>query len=95
LKRSREMSKLIDFYKKAETDSALAADIEAAKKAYEGKNPDAATIKAESIRIAAKHGVELTDADFAEAELDDKQLEAVAGGSVARLGPESRGVCGS
>jgi hypothetical protein len=94
------MSKLNDFYKKAETDSALAADIEAAKKAYAeknpGKQPDAATIKAESIRIAAKHGVELTDADFANAELDDKQLAAVAGGfSAARLGPESRGICDS
>jgi hypothetical protein len=79
----RKMRKLNDFYKRAETDTALAADIEAAKKAYAGKKPDAAVIKAETIKIAAKHGVDLTDADFATAELDDKQLEAVAGGSGA------------
>ncbi|GHU08655.1 hypothetical protein FACS1894151_04950 [Spirochaetia bacterium] len=71
------MSKLIDFYKKAASDPALKADLEAAKKRYEGQSPDQATIVAEGIAIAAKHGVTLEAADF---ELAEEELSAVAGG---------------
>ncbi|GHV91012.1 hypothetical protein AGMMS50268_15150 [Spirochaetia bacterium] len=76
------MSKLIDFYKKAVADPALKADLEAAKKRYEGQNPDQATIVAEGIALAAKHGVTLEAADFeiAEGELDEDELGAVTGG---------------
>ena len=77
------MSKLTDFYKKAETDPALKADLEAAQKRYEGQNPDKATFVAEGIAIAAKHGVTLEPADFElkEGELDEEELSAVAGGA--------------
>ncbi|GHV71481.1 hypothetical protein AGMMS49928_23440 [Spirochaetia bacterium] len=71
------MSKLTDFYKKAATDPALKADLEAAKKRFAGQNPDKAAIVAEGIAIAAKHGVTLEAADF---ELDAEELSAVAGG---------------
>ncbi|GHV71480.1 hypothetical protein AGMMS49928_23430 [Spirochaetia bacterium] len=76
------MSKLTDFYKKAATDPALKADLEAAQKRYEGQNPDKATFVAEGIAIAAKHGVtlEATDFELAEGELDEEELSAVAGG---------------
>ncbi|GHV69503.1 hypothetical protein AGMMS49928_12040 [Spirochaetia bacterium] len=76
------MSKLTDFYKKAATDPALKADLEAAKKRYEGQNPDHATIVAEGIALAAKHGVTLEAADFEvkKGELDEEELSAVAGG---------------
>ncbi|GHV71483.1 hypothetical protein AGMMS49928_23450 [Spirochaetia bacterium] len=76
------MSKLTDFYKKAESDPALKADLEAAKKRYEGQDPDKATVVAEGIAIAAKHGVTLEPADFelAKGELNEEELSTVAGG---------------
>ena len=82
------MSKLIDFYKKAETDPALRADLEAAKKRYEGQSPDKETIVTESIAIAAKHGITLAASDFElkEGDLDEAELKAVAGGMYASWG---------
>ncbi|GHV69508.1 hypothetical protein AGMMS49928_12060 [Spirochaetia bacterium] len=76
------MSKLTDFYKKAESDPALRADLEAAQKRYEGQNPGQAAIVAEYITIAAKHGVTLEAADFEvkKGELDEEELSVVAGG---------------
>ncbi|GHU08659.1 hypothetical protein FACS1894151_04960 [Spirochaetia bacterium] len=77
------MSKLHDFYRKAGSDSALKADLEAVKKRYEGQSPDKATVVAEYTAIAAKHGVTLEADDFelAEGELDEEELSAVAGGA--------------
>ncbi|GHV69506.1 hypothetical protein AGMMS49928_12050 [Spirochaetia bacterium] len=82
------MSKLTDFYKKAATDPALKADLEAAKKRYEGQSPDKATIVAEGIAIAAKHGVSLEAADFeiTRGELNEEELGVVAGGTMSLIG---------
>jgi hypothetical protein len=78
------MSKLADFYKKAESDSALKAELEAANKQWEGKGtPDKEAVFAEVIKIAAKHGATLVRADFdpQKGELDESDLSAVAGGA--------------
>ncbi|GHV72318.1 hypothetical protein AGMMS49928_28930 [Spirochaetia bacterium] len=81
------MSKLIDFYKKAESDPALRADLEAAKKRYEGQIPGRETIVAEGIALAAKHGVTLEPADFEfkKGELDEEDLSDVSGGFLPLL----------
>ncbi|GHV69385.1 hypothetical protein AGMMS49928_11500 [Spirochaetia bacterium] len=83
------MNKVIDFYKNAESNPALRADLEAAKKRYEGQIPGKETIVSEGIAIAAKYGVILEPADFesafAKGELTEEELEAVAGGFVAPL----------
>jgi hypothetical protein len=76
------MSKIIDFYKKAEADPALKAELEAANKQFAGQKPEKAAVIAEAIRIAGKHGVRLEHADFEveKGELDEAELDAVAGG---------------
>ncbi|GHV72316.1 hypothetical protein AGMMS49928_28920 [Spirochaetia bacterium] len=76
------MSKLAEFYRKAESDPALKADLKAAKKRYEGQSPDQATIVAGGIAIAAKHGVTLEAADFEvkRSKLDEEELRALVGG---------------
>jgi predicted ribosomally synthesized peptide with nif11-like leader len=60
------MSKIKDFYKQAEANPALQADLRSA-------------VIAETVKVAGKHGVTLTAADFDE--LDEGELDAVAGGN--------------
>jgi hypothetical protein len=76
------MPKLEDFYKKAEHDGKIQADLDAARKQFEGKNPDRETIIVELIKIAGKHGTVLVRSDFdmKPGELDDSNLASVAGG---------------
>jgi hypothetical protein len=62
----KNMSKVADFYKQAEGDAALGAELTAA-------------VIAETVKVAAKHGVTLSAADFSE--LDGAELGAVAGGA--------------
>jgi hypothetical protein len=80
------MNKVIDFYQKADNDEKLKADLEAANKRFEGrKNAGQETLIAEVIRIAGDHGYSLEAADFAvRKEVDEKELEAVAGGGMMR-----------
>jgi hypothetical protein len=78
------MNKVSDFYKKAESDEKIRADLEAANKRFEGQqkiNWD--SVVAEVIKIAARHGTRLEPADFeAEpGELDKAELETVVGGT--------------
>jgi hypothetical protein len=80
------LSKITDFYKKAEADEALRSELEAANKRFEGRETitrDA--VVAEVIKIAAQHGTSLEAVDFASeaGELDEVELEAVAGGNVS------------
>ncbi|MDR3335979.1 MAG: hypothetical protein LBT16_02135 [Treponema sp.] len=79
------MGKLVDFYKKAESDEKLKADLKAANKRFEGRGDiDRETVIAEVIRIAKDHGYTLAPADFGIGEkLDEKELEAVAGGRIS------------
>jgi hypothetical protein len=81
------MSKITDFYKKAEADEALCSELEAANKRFDERETitrDA--VVAEVIKIAAQHGTSLEAADFAAeaGELDEAELESVAGGLPAR-----------
>jgi hypothetical protein len=71
--RSHIMSKLNDFYRRADTDSVLKAELVAVTTAY----------VAGVIGVAGKHGVSLAAADFAPAsgELDDDALAEAAGGA--------------
>jgi hypothetical protein len=80
------MGKLIDFYKKAESDGKLRADLEAANGRLEKqKNISRETVVAEVIKIAAEYGTSLEPADFEaeQCELDELELEAAAGGKVS------------
>jgi hypothetical protein len=77
------MSKIIDFYKKAQENEALKADLEAAGKTLaEKKETNEEVIIAEVIKIAAKHEISLEPADLKvkQGEVDEAELEAVAGG---------------
>jgi hypothetical protein len=82
------MGKLIDFYKKAEADDKLRADLEAANKRFQGQeNITRDAVVAELIKLAAQHGTSLESADFAAepGELDEAELEAVTGASLCLL----------
>jgi hypothetical protein len=84
--RSFIMGKVIDFYRKAEADEKLRADLEAANRRFDGqKNINRDTVVAEVIKIATRHGTSLEAADFAAepGELDEAELEAAAGGTVS------------
>jgi hypothetical protein len=77
------MRKVIDFYKKAQENGALKADLEAASKTFaEKKESNKDVIIAEVVKIAAKHGISLKPADLElkQGELDENELAAVAGG---------------
>jgi hypothetical protein len=76
------MSKLADFYQKADTDSVLKAELAGLTQG------DVAGV----IGIAGKHGVSLEAADFAPTSgaLDDDAIADVAGGYVTVFG-EHRG----
>ena len=64
--------------------------MEAAKKRFEGQSPDHATIVAEGIALAAKHGITLEASDFElkKGDLDEEELEAVAGGCAGESCPD-------
>jgi hypothetical protein len=69
------MSKLADFYQKADTDSVLKAELAGLTQGY----------IAGVIGVAGKHGVSLEAADFAPTSgaLDDDALAGMAGGGVS------------
>jgi hypothetical protein len=81
------MSKITNFYKKAEADEKLRSELEAANKRFEEREHSNRQASVEElIGIAKAHGYALEAADFASeaGELDEKELEAVAGGLPAR-----------
>jgi hypothetical protein len=92
------MNTIVDFYKKAESNPALKAELAAANKTLAGQNPDRATVMSETIRIAGNHGIHLEAADFDSTEeaLDESELAAVAGGAGGKcwlMGRVSDGLC--
>jgi hypothetical protein len=76
------MSKLEDFYKKAEQDGKIRSDLDAAQKQFEGTDPDQEAVIAALIKVAGKHGTVLERGDFdtKAGELDESSLASVAGG---------------
>jgi len=75
------VSALLDFYGKVKRNSALKADIDAARKGL-GPHPSREAAAGAVIQVAQKHGIYLTKADFElkPGTVDDEELKAVAGG---------------
>jgi hypothetical protein len=88
------MSKLIDFYKYAESDESLRLELEAANRNFAEKEAakpgsvDQESVIAEAIRLAGNHGVTLEKADFElqKDELDEAELNVAVGG-IKNTGP--------
>jgi hypothetical protein len=78
------MSKIIDLFKKAQSDPALLADMEAIQKddGNEGAYMDIESIVSSLIRVAGSHGISMVRDDFLYnfGELGDEDLVAVVGG---------------
>jgi hypothetical protein len=87
------MSKLTDLFKKAQSDPALLADMEAIHSGQEkgGKYIDIDSIVAAMISVAGDHGISLERSDFLydPGEMGESELAAVSGGvassSLAKL----------
>lgn len=83
------MNKILDFYKKIEQDQDLQRELLALNEKYKDRaaeNNIAEIIQTEIIAIAKKHDYILVKEDFealAQNEIDEKELEAVAGGMLA------------
>ncbi|GHV90984.1 hypothetical protein AGMMS50268_14870 [Spirochaetia bacterium] len=79
------MSALTEFYRKAQTDAALRADLETANRKFtkeeSAEKADKKAVIAETIRIAGNHGISLAPADFElqSGELDEDELDIAAG----------------
>ncbi|GHV91009.1 hypothetical protein AGMMS50268_15120 [Spirochaetia bacterium] len=76
------MSKVIDLFRKAQSDPALLADMEAIQDGQGGKYIDIGSIVGALIKVAADHGISLERSDFRYnyGELADAELASVVGG---------------
>lgn len=76
------MSKLTDFYRKAEEDKNLRAGLSEVDRWYEAEKPGRDALMRRLISLAGTYGVTLEEADFIEktGELVEEELESVAGG---------------
>lgn len=98
------MSKIVDFYKVVEENKKLKEELLALNAKYKDRlaeNNIKETIENEIIMIADKHDYVLTKEDFAamqEEEIDEQQLENVAGGELLCMlvgfpHPDTTGAC--
>jgi hypothetical protein len=99
VKELKMSTKVKDFYKKAQTDAALKAGLEAVSKKFWGKDggtpDDREKAIAEIISLAAKHSVTLVREDFEDPKggLSDDQLKAASGGSPWHQYPDGTWHC--
>jgi hypothetical protein len=73
---------VVEFYEKAKSDPAFAAELDVLKAKWKESQPSREAFAADLIEAAKKYGITLTPDDFAEKkeELSDEELKGAVGG---------------